>query len=188
MGLRLTRDHIADSFPTIGALGRLAEPAVFTKLLAAELGAFTDNLPYAEDMAVVLMSHIDNGLFSDLPPRLVPYRATLDIFLSVLEEQRVSLYIRSIALALRQKKRPATFRKALCGRSNEFKIRVPKHLFDDFGADRFSKPIRTRVPYSVESEVKMRAKSFGISISEYLREALYARMQLEDGAERRNQE
>lgn len=185
MGARLTRDHLAVTFPTLGALAKNAPPPVFTKLLAAEFGAFTDNLPYAEDMAIVVMSHIDNGLFSDLPPKLVPYRATVDIFLSCLEEPRVSLYVRSIALALRQKKRPAVFRKALCARANEFKIRVPKHLFEDFGADRFSRPIRTRVPYSVESEIKMRAAAHGITVADYLREALYARMQLEDGAERR---
>lgn len=183
--MRLTRDHLAVTFPTIGALARNAQTAVFTKLLAAELGAFTDNLPYAEDMAVVLMSHIDNGLFSDLPPKLVPYRATLDIFISVMEEPRVSLYIRSIALALRQKRRPAVFRKALCGRSNEFKIRVPKHLFESFGADRFSEPVKVRFPKSIVSEIRMRARATGSSVSEYMREAVYARMQLEDGAERR---
>ncbi len=183
--MRLTRDHLAVTFPTIGALARNAQPAVFTKLLAAELGAFTDNLPYAEDMAVVLMSHIDNGLFTDLPPKLVPYRATVDIFLSMLEEPRVTLYVRAIALSLRQRRRPATFRKALCARSNEFKITVPKHLFEDFGADKFSTVIKARVPYSIESEIQMRAGALGITVSDYVREAVYARMQLEDGAERR---
>ena len=167
------------TFPTIGALARNASPEAFQRLLAGELGAWTDNLPDAEDMARVLMRHVDKGLYSALPAKLVPYRATVDLFFQVAEEDRITLYIRAVALSLRAKRRPAAFRRALCGRTSEFKLRVPTHLYDDYSADRFTEPLKARFPLSVVAEIRMRAKAQDMSISEYIREAVYTRLQEE---------
>lgn len=178
--MRLTRDHLSNAFPTLGALARNAPDIAFGKLLASELGAFTDNLPYACDIAMVLMSHVNNTLYTDLPDHLVNYRATVDTFFLAMEESRASLYIRSIGLALKHKRTPARFKKALCARANEYRLVVPRQLFDDFADDRFSTPVKVRLPKPVVSDIKTRALSKGITISDYLREAIYERIHRED--------
>jgi len=153
---------------------------MFEQLLGAELGAFTDNQAYAQAMAAVIMSHVDDKLYSDLPTALVPYRATVDIFLSLATENTAHKYLRAIAIALHMPRRPARFRRAVCAQANQFRLDVPAHLYKNFGADTFSAQIKCRFPDSISEDLKIRAASQGTTVSDYIREAVYARMHSEN--------
>lgn len=181
--MRLTRQHLYDAYPTLSLLGRSLTDTGLRDLLAMELGAFTLNQDYASDMATVLMSHIANGLYSDLPAKLVAFRATVDIFFELMTEERAPMYLRSVAMALHYARRPAVFRRHLCARANSFRLVVPKHLYDQFGETRFSAFVKLRLPSSLVSEIKVRAQAQGSCLSEYIREAIYTRVQSEGSIE-----
>ena len=179
--MRLTRDHIRATYPIMAPLDNTTSGAIFLRLLSAELGAWTDNIRYAEDMARVIMSHVDNDPFSTLPRRLIPYRATLDVFVTVMDENRAPMYLRAISYALQMRRTPFAFRHSLCARSNHFRLPVPKELFHRFGKDSFSTWAKARVPDSVFTEIRARAQANNSTVSEYVREAIYDRMNREDG-------
>lgn len=176
--MRLTRDHLRATYPIMAALD---SAAVFLRLLSAELGAWTDNRTYADDIARVIMSHVDNEPFSTLPRKLIPYRATIDVFVTVMDETRAPMYLRAISYALQMRRTPYSFRHSLCARANHFRLPVPRELFHRFGKDSFSTWAKARVPDSVFTEIRARAQATGGTVSEYVREAIYERMNREDG-------
>ena len=168
------------AFPTMAALAQEAPPAAFLRLLTAELGAFTDNLHYAQTIAGCLMSHVDDGLFSELPRHWIPYRASIDEYCSVMIPGAEWRYVRAMAKSLGRRCTPASFRKALQGRANEHRLTVPEFLFYTWRYADFTTPFKFRLPLSIFTTVKSRAKAAGTSPAEWIRQAIYERIYNDD--------
>lgn len=171
--MRITLDDLARTFPTLGALARNTTPQVFKTLLVSELGAYSDNLAYCEDIAAVLINHIHDGLYTDLTYRLQSYRATVDLFVSVAPPDRISVYIRSIARALAMPRSPRMFRRHLQSCARQFQLVIPESFLTG-REEAFTRPVQIRLPITMYQDLKARAKAQKTSVSDLIREALYA--------------
>lgn len=170
----LTREHIALTFPTLGALALNTSDQVFGHLLASEIAGFTDNIEYAADIAVVIMSHVADAPYSELPRKLQSYRASIDLFLLVAPEERVTQYLRSIARATCLKRNARRFHQSLLASTRKFNLTIPDAMLAAFDAPA-TIDVHLRLPLPVHHSLKAQAKAAGISISELIREKLYAK-------------
>lgn len=177
---RLTREHILSAFPTMYVLAREVSTEAFLRLLTAELGAFTDNLHYAQTVANAIMSHVEDGLLCELPRHWIPYRAIVDEFCSEMRPGTERSYVRAIAKSLGSRCTPAAFRRALQGRANEHRLQVPEFLFYTWKFNDFSVQVKFRCPLSIVGAIKTRAQAAGTNSAEWIRQAIYERIYNDD--------
>jgi hypothetical protein len=178
---RLTRAHIMDAFPTMAALAQDVSAAAFLRLLTAELGAFGDNLHYAQTIAAALISHVDDQLFSELPRHWIAYRAAIDEFCSQMKPGTERTHIRAIAKSMERKRcAPAAFRSSVQAWARKYRLHVPDGLRECWHHNEFSIQIKFRCPLSIVTAIKARAIATGTCSAEWIRQAIYERIYRDD--------
>lgn len=165
----------------MAALAQNVSAAAFLRLLTAELGAFGDNLHYAQTIAVTLMSHVDDQLLSELPRHWIAYRAAIDEFCSQMIPGTERTHIKAIAQSLgRQRCTPAAFRSSVQAWARKYRLHVPDGLRECWRHNEFSIQIKFRCPLSIVTAIKARAIASNSNPSEWIRQAIYERIYRDD--------
>lgn len=170
--MRLTRDHIALTFPAMAVLPADTDTAMFTKVLAWQFAGWTLNAEYAADIAKVIMHHVTDAPYTALPRKLQSYRASIDLFFFVAEEPRITLYLRSIAHATNLKRSPARFHQSLLASARMRNLTIPKEMLAAIKAGP-TKVVRVRFPLAYIQQLLAKAKATGTDLSTIIRERVY---------------
>ena len=171
--MRLTRDHIIDTFPVLAMLHPLASREIFEAQLARAFAGHSDNLPYGSDLAKVVMSHVYDDPYSALPAKLQSYRASVDLFIECAAEKFIRTYIRIIARTMQRQRRPRVFRNSLISQAHSANLPISSALLGD-QPDKYSRVIQVRLTEPFYSTVKARARALGVTPSGFIRELLYS--------------